>query len=152
MKNKYDIVVASGGFDHLGANHVDLFRAAKELGEKLIVGMNSDDWLTRKKGKPFVESRENRMEVVRAIKYVDHIMNFDDSDNTAVDLLYRVRMLYPECHICFVNGGDRSKDATPEDTYCAENGISTEYGVGGDKKRFSSSWDQNAWLEFNKEN
>ncbi|NBU52946.1 MAG: hypothetical protein EBS33_00990 [Alphaproteobacteria bacterium] len=48
------IVLVTGGFDPLHAGHIDYFNQAQQLGDKLIVGVNSDAWLTRKKGKNFL--------------------------------------------------------------------------------------------------
>ena len=52
------IVVVSGGFDPLHSGHLNLLRQAKTLGEKLIVILNNDEWLTRKKGRPFMPFEE----------------------------------------------------------------------------------------------
>ena len=52
------IVLATGGFDPLHSGHISYLKSARELGDKLIVGLNSDDWLTRKKGRPFMPYKE----------------------------------------------------------------------------------------------
>ena len=80
--DKYDLVIVSGGFDPVHVGHVRMFEAAKALGKRLFCGVNSDDWLTRKKGKPFMKCAE-RMEILMAIRAIDYALPFDDSDGTA---------------------------------------------------------------------
>jgi len=48
------IVLVTGGFDPLHPGHIEYFKAAKKLGDELHVGLNSDEWLIRKKGRPFI--------------------------------------------------------------------------------------------------
>jgi cytidyltransferase-like protein len=84
------IVVVSGGFDPIHSGHLALLREASGMGDKLIVGVNSDAWLTRKKGKPFMDIHE-RKAILESIRWVDEVWEFDDSDGTACKLLYRVR-------------------------------------------------------------
>ena len=50
------VVLVTGGFDPLHSGHIAYFTAAKKLGDKLVVGLNSDEWLTRKKGRRFIFS------------------------------------------------------------------------------------------------
>ena len=87
------IVVVSGGFDPIHSGHLAMLREASGMGDKLIVGLNSDTWLTRKKGKPFMDIRERRA-VLESIRWVDEVWEFDDSDDSACDLLERVRNHY----------------------------------------------------------
>ena len=75
------IVVCSGGFDPLHSGHITYFRAAQALGDKLIVGINSDEWLQRKKGKPFMSWYERSL-IVGSIRFVDFTMSFDDDDDS----------------------------------------------------------------------
>ena len=49
-------VLVTGGFDPLHSGHINYFNNAKKLGDKLIVGLNSDDWLSRKKRTTIYES------------------------------------------------------------------------------------------------
>ena len=67
------IVLVTGGFDPLHSGHIEYFKDAKKLGGKLVVGLNSDEWLTNKKGKPFMPLNE-RMEIVGNLSMVDEIM------------------------------------------------------------------------------
>lgn len=143
MYKKKKIVVCSGGFDPIHSGHIRMLRAACLLGDILVVGINSDEWLTRKKGRPFMPWKE-RYEVIKAISYVDAIIEFNDHDDTAIDLLKKVKRSYPtsEYEIIFANGGDRTKDNIPE---MSVPGITFEFGVGGENKANSSSWILEEW-------
>ena len=99
----YDVVVISGGFDPVHKGHVRMVIKASELGKKVVVGVNSDAWLTRKKGKPFM-SQEERLEIMQAFKGVEEACLFDDDDNTASDLIRSVRKSNPGLLIAFANG------------------------------------------------
>lgn len=132
MKNT--IVAVSGGFDPIHSGHIELIYQAKAHGTHLIVGLNSDEWLTRKKGKPFMSFKE-RMAVVSAIKGVDRVMGFDDSDNTACDFLEKLKEQYPDSNIVFANGGDRTQENIPE---MSVSGIEFKFHIGGGKIASSS--------------
>ena len=133
------IIIVSGGFDPIHSGHIGHFKAAKELGDLLVVGLNSDDWLTRKKGKPFLPIEE-RLCIIRELKMVDLALAFDDNDNSSRDLIRRVLDLYSS-DVVFANGGDRTKDNIPEiETFGDDPRVGFEFGVGGDNKNNSSSW------------
>jgi cytidyltransferase-like protein len=129
------VVVVSGGFDPIHAGHISLIKAAAELGDYLVVGINSDAWLGRKKGSAFM-SWHHRAEVVGNLKQVDNVMSWDDNDDTATDLLERVKKEYPSDQIIFANGGDRTATNIPE---MAVTDIIFKFGIGGEDKRGSSS-------------
>jgi D-beta-D-heptose 7-phosphate kinase/D-beta-D-heptose 1-phosphate adenosyltransferase len=132
------IVLVTGGFDPLHSGHIAYFNAARELGDKLIVGVNSNEWLTRKKGAPFM-SWEERATIIAALYTVDRVINFNDDDNTARDAVRKVREIYPNHQIVFANGGDRNKDNIPEMDLLKEYlNLKFEFGVGGDKTNSSS--------------
>ena len=81
------IVVVTGGFDPLHSGHIAYFKEAKKLGNKLIVGINSDAWLTKKKGSPFLPFNE-RLEIVSNIDVVDEAIGFEDDElNSAADAI-----------------------------------------------------------------
>jgi len=150
------IIVLSGGFDPVHKGHLRMFREASNLGHQVIVGLNSDEWLTRKKGKPFMDFEE-RKEILEGFKYVNQVLPFDDSDDTASDLIRRVYDIYnSDAHeyeysdaghmgmidyyqIYFANGGDRTKENIPEIPVCKELDVTMLWGVGGGKIQ-SSSW------------
>ena len=137
------VVLVTGGFDPLHSGHIAYFNAARELGDKLVVGVNSDAWLTRKKGRPFMTSSE-RVTIIQHLDMIDHCLLFDDDDNSSKEAIKNVRMLYPDAHIIFANGGDRTSTNIPEmDTEVTN--ISFAFGVGGDNKANSSSWILDEW-------
>ena len=74
------IAVVSGGFDPIHSGHIDYIFEAKENADYLIVALNSDHWLSQKKGKPFMEFSE-RKQILESIKYVDEVIEFDDTGN-----------------------------------------------------------------------
>jgi cytidyltransferase-like protein len=136
-EKKYDIMILSGGFDPVHKGHVRMFRGARSMAHKVIVGANSDAWLVRKKGKAFMNWSE-RAEILKAFKYVDDVMNFNDQGGDAMDLLVRIQNLYPECSLAFGNGGDRSENNIPERGYCDSYNIDLVFNVGGGKVQSSS--------------
>jgi D-beta-D-heptose 7-phosphate kinase/D-beta-D-heptose 1-phosphate adenosyltransferase len=137
------IVLITGGFDPIHSGHIAYFKAAKKLGDLLIVGVNSDDWLTRKKGSPFMPFKE-RAEIVRNIIGVDYVIDFDDSDNSAKHAITMVRQSYPQDKIIFANGGDRTSINIPEMDLIDDN-LEFKFGVGGEDKKNSSSWILQEW-------
>jgi cytidyltransferase-like protein len=137
------IVLITGGFDPLHSGHIAYIKAAKALGDILVVGINSDAWLTRKKGAAFMPYAE-RSAVIRAITGVDFVIDFDDSDNSAKHAIWMVRQSYPHDKIIFCNGGDRTDKNIPEmDT--DDINIEFKFGVGGENKANSSSWLLQEW-------
>jgi cytidyltransferase-like protein len=137
------IVLITGGFDPVHSGHIDYIRAAKQLGHRLIVGINSDAWLERKKGRAFMPLRE-RGTIVSNIVGVDQVIVFDDSDNSASDAIRQVREQFPKDRIVFANGGDRTADNIPEMSINDDN-LEFQFGVGGEFKRNSSSWILEEW-------
>jgi len=137
------IVLITGGFDPLHSGHIAYFNAAKKLGDILVVGVNSDAWLTRKKGAPFMPYIE-RAEIVCNIVGVDFVINFDDSDGSAKRAIQMVRQSYPQDKIIFANGGDRTNDNIPE-MDIVDNNLQFVFGVGGFNKANSSSWILQEW-------
>jgi cytidyltransferase-like protein len=123
-------VIVSGGFDPLHSGHIAYLQAARNLGDYLVVGVNSDAWLICKKGRAFMPLKE-RMAVVRALGCVGEVMSFDDSDGTALKLIEAVKAKYPQDEIVFANGGDRTAGNIPE--MAAEN-VAFAFGVGGSDK------------------
>ena len=139
------IVIVSGGFDPLHSGHLEYFKYAKKLGDKLVVGINSDQWLLDKKGKNFLPFEE-RLALVEAIKDVDEAIAFNDEDGSAVNLIKIVSCKYNNDMIIFANGGDRSSGNVPELAYYDDDKrIKFVFGVGGEDKKNSSSDILNSW-------
>ena len=142
------VAVVSGGFDPLHPGHVKMFADARKYGQIVIAGINSDDWLTRKKGKPFMKF-EDRHYLVQSNQYVDLAMGFNDDDDTAINLLYKVSQAFSDCFITFCNGGDRGDSNTPEyDHFKSDSRFHCAFGVGGDYKYASSSDLLADWTRF----
>ena len=130
-------VIVTGGFDPIHSGHIEYFKSAKELGSILFVGLNSDDWLSRKKGKAFMPVEE-RKAIIESIKYVGHVFTFNDVDNTANDAIKYVKNYVPiNSTISFANGGDRTQTNIPE-MIEDHKGINFVFDVGSEKKNSSS--------------
>ena len=124
--------MVSGGFDPPHIGHVRMFQDAAKWGE-VIVAINSDDWLMRKKGYVFTPWSE-RAEIIREMRSVYHVVSFNDNDDTANQA---IKIHRPNA---FANGGDRKKKNTPEMDLCDKLGIQMLWGIGGKDKPQSSSW------------
>lgn len=140
---KKTIVLITGGFDPVHSGHISYIQAAKSLGDVLVVGVNSDAWLTRKKGRAFMPEHE-RCAVVRAMTGVDFVITFDDSDGSARDAIRMTRASYPGDRIIFANGGDRTAVNIPEMSV-NDPDLEFQFGVGGTDKMNSSSWILQEW-------
>ena len=137
------VTIVTGGFDPLHSGHIAYFKAAKELGNPLCVGVNSDEWLTRKKGKPFMTIDE-RMSIIKELKCVDIAIEFIDKDNSACDAIGTALEVYD--NVLFCNGGDRGSANTPEyEKYMNDKRVEFKWGVGGTDKKNSSSWILKKW-------
>jgi D-beta-D-heptose 7-phosphate kinase/D-beta-D-heptose 1-phosphate adenosyltransferase len=135
------IVLVTGGFDPLHSGHIAYFKAAKQLGNLLVVGINSDDWLSRKKGRSFMPASE-RKAIIENLYQVHKVIEFDDTDNSAVDAIKKVKNMFPRDQIIFANGGDRTPDNIPE---MVVDNVEFAFGVGGNNKKNSSSWILEEW-------
>ena len=131
------VVAVSGGFDPLHVGHVRLFEEARKLGDKLVVILNNDHWLRKKKGAVFMPQRE-RKELINALSAVDDVVVTKHvkgtKDMSVCDALQEVR---PRI---FANGGDRTKKNIPEILVCKDIGCKMVFGVGKGGKVQSSSW------------
>lgn len=137
------IVLVTGGFDPLHSGHIAYFKAAKELGDQLVVGINSDAWLTRKKGSPFMPWIE-RQRIIKELKMVDYTIEFNDDDNSSKSAIKLARQTWPDSQIIFANGGDRTHTNIPEMNIEDDN-VTFAFGVGGFNKANSSSWILQEW-------
>lgn len=135
------VVAVSGGFDPIHIGHIRMFKEAKALGDELVVILNNDNWLTDKKGGPFMSGAE-RKEIIESIQWVDRVVLTDHQPGeyfTDKSVCRALRELKP--HI-FGNGGDRKPDGdpVPEVEVCKELGITMVYNIGTGGKVQSSSW------------
>ena len=131
------IVVVSGGFDPIHSGHISYFQAAKKIGDKLIVALNSDNWLINKKDKCFMPFYERKI-IIENLNMIDQVIDFkDDEIGSCCNGLEKIKKNYPDDEIIFCNGGDRDISNIPE---MKVDGIKFMFGVGGDDKKNSSSW------------
>lgn len=133
------IVITSGFFNPLHIGHINLIREAKSLGDFLIVIVNNDAQVKLKGSMPFMAEQE-RMEIVRALKYADQVMLAVDEDAFVSETLKVIAKEYPD-ELIFAKGGDRNFDNLPESEkeVCKAFNIAVVNNVGGEKVQ-SSSW------------
>ncbi|QQG46332.1 MAG: adenylyltransferase/cytidyltransferase family protein [Candidatus Niyogibacteria bacterium] len=127
------VVMVSGGFDPIHVGHLEMFKEAKELGGKLLVVLNCDDWLVRKKGKFFM-NQNDRAELIKSIRYVDDVYVLQSDRNDVGEAIEKFK---PDI---FANGGDRKNEASiPEAKICKKLGVKMVFNVGRSGKIRSSS-------------
>jgi mannose-6-phosphate isomerase-like protein (cupin superfamily) len=85
-----------------------------------------------------------RVSIIQNLKMVDHCVLFGDDDGTAIEAIKNVKMMYPDAHIIFANGGDRTKENIPEMVF---DDVEFVFGVGGEDKKNSSSWILKEWSQ-----
>ncbi|MFC1722667.1 adenylyltransferase/cytidyltransferase family protein [Nanoarchaeota archaeon] len=128
-------VMVSGGFDPVHVGHLRMFREAKKLGDRLIVVINNDNWLKKKKGKFFMPE-DDRKEIIEAFRCVDEVVLTKHPENPEdMSVCNALKEIKPGI---FANGGDRFPDNTPEKGVCEELGIELAFNVGGGKVASSS--------------
>ena len=132
------ICLVTGGFDPIHSGHLRYFEDAKTFSDSLVVGLNSNEWLIRKKGQYFLPWHE-RADIISHLDIVDSVISWDDKDDSAKGAIAKCLEIADE--VIFCNGGDRGKENTPEVMGYGENHrVKFEYGVGGTDKLNSSSW------------
>ena len=142
------VIVVSGGFDPIHSGHIAYFKAARTYGDKLLVALNSDQWLENKKGKAFMPFIE-RNEIISNLSCVDEVIDFDDDEHgSAINALHKVKKIYPNDQIFFANGGDRNQLNIPEMSVA---GVEFLFGVGGNDKKNSSSWILKEWQYYHED-
>ena len=135
------IVICTGGFDPLHSGHVKYLNSAKKLGDNLVIGLNSDEWLARKKGQAFMPWSE-RATILENLHMTGEVIAFDDTDDTARDAIRVVQEKFKGTSIIFANGGDRTATNIPEMVF---HDVEFVFGVGGEDKSNSSSWLLEEW-------
>jgi D-beta-D-heptose 7-phosphate kinase/D-beta-D-heptose 1-phosphate adenosyltransferase len=139
------VVIATGGFDPIHSGHIAYFEAAAALGDILLVGLNSDAWLRRKKGRAFMPYAE-RSAIIKNLRMVHQVLELQDDDGSGADGIRQARALYPDAEIVFANGGDRNASNIPEMEIFADDArLHFEFSVGGDWKQNSSRWILDEW-------
>ena len=137
--------LVTGGFDPIHSGHISYFTRAKDFSDYLVVGINTEEWLTRKKGQYF-QSWVERAEIIRHLNMVDAVISYDDSDDSSCEGISKCLEIAET--VVFCNGGDRGKDNTPETIKYKDNPrVQFEYGIGGEDKRNSSSWILKGYFE-----
>jgi len=134
------VVITSGFFNPIHIGHINLIREAKNLGDFLVVIVNNDEQVEIKGKTPFMPEQE-RIEIIRALKYADEVFLSIDKDISVAKSLITVAKKYPEAELFFAKGGDRSFGNIPESEKkaCKEFKIKVINSVGGGKVQ-SSSW------------
>lgn len=145
MKTYY---IVSGGFDPIHEGHIELIKSAYMESDGVIILLNSDDWLRRKKGKEFM-TYYTRFVICNNLKGVIDVINFNDEDNTASDGIKKARVKYPNDNLVFANGGDRTQNNIPEIQTCKDCNVTLKFGIGGNTKANSSSWILKNWEKNN---
>lgn len=140
MTDKPKLVVVSGYFDPIHIGHLELFETAKQFaGENGIVVaiVNTDHQATLKKNKAFMQDSE-RVQICKAIRYIDDAMLALDKDRTVCKSLEYIASKYTTYNIYFANGGDQNNKTIKESSVCLNNNITLIDGFG--EKIQSSSW------------
>ena len=139
------LTLVTGGFDPIHSGHIKLINEANKYGD-VVVLLNSDQWLRKKKGKEFLPFVERKI-IMQNIKGVIDVIEFDDNDKSCIDGLKKAKEKYQNKIIKFANGGDRNDKTTPETKFCEQNNIIALWGIGGTEKANSSSWILKKWKE-----
>ena len=143
----YDKVsLVTGGFDPIHSGHISYFARAKDFSDFLVVGINTEEWLTKKKGQYF-QSWVERADIIRHLRMVDAVITVPDDDKgSACGAI--AKCLEIADIVVFCNGGDRGKTNTPEtDKYGDNPRVQFEFGIGGEDKKNSSSWILKGYFE-----
>ena len=139
------VSLVTGGFDPIHSGHIRYFERAKDLSDYLVVGLNGDPWLTRKKGQYF-QCWTERAEIVRNLSMVDAVISWDDSDDSALGAISKCLEISEK--VIFCNGGDRIKSNIPEvNGYSDDPRVEFKFGIVGEDKMNSSSWNHHGYFE-----
>ena len=140
------VSLVTGGFDPIHSGHISYFARAKDFSDFLVVGINTGEWLTKKKGQYF-QSWVERADIIRHLRMVDAVITVPDDDKgSACGAI--AKCLEIADTVVFCNGGDRGKTNTPEtDKYGDNPRVQFEFGIGGEDKKNSSSWILKGYFE-----
>ena len=142
------VSLVTGGFDPIHSGHISYFERAKDLSNYLVVGINTNEWLTRKKGQYFLPWIE-RAEIIRHFDMVDAVISWDDADDSALGAIAKCLEISEK--VIFCNGGDRMKSNIPEVLgYSDDPRVEFKFAIGGEDKMNSSSWILNDYFNRQK--
>jgi len=139
---KPEVACTSGGWDPIHPGHISSIMESINYGDLIVVIVNGDDFLTRKKGKPFqdqgkpFQDLKTRCQIVSAIQFVDFVIPFEiKDDNTVCQALEIIKPDY------FTKGGGDRKDPSsiPEWDVCQSNNTQVVFNVG-ELKYFLNDW------------
>ena len=132
------VSLVTGGFDPIHSGHISYFKRAKDLSNYLVVGLNGDPWLKRKKGQYF-QCFTERADIIRHLSMVDAVISWDDVDESACGAIAKCLEISEK--VIFSNSVDRTKTNIPEQKgYDDDPRVEFVYGTGGEDKMNSSSW------------
>jgi D-beta-D-heptose 7-phosphate kinase/D-beta-D-heptose 1-phosphate adenosyltransferase len=131
------LAIISGGFDPVHIGHIDIIQEAHATYGDVVIILNSDKWLSRRKGKPFM-CWDDRAKILLALKGVVDVIAVDDGDSTVCNGIIAVKQKYPDRNLVFCHGCDRKPSNTPETSLCGGLGIQVVWDLGN-KKTVSSS-------------
>lgn len=147
------LIIISGGLDPIHKGHIELIDKASKFGDVCVI-LNTDEWLTKKKGKPFM-CLEERIHIVSALHKVQHVWTQLDEDETVCKTIEKIVDFFKDPTrqatgkpygydaFLFGNGGDRAKLNTPEVDICIKLGVGLVWGLG-EKIQSSSDLIKNA--------
>ena len=140
------VSLVTGGFDPIHSGHISYFSRAKDFSDFLVVGLNTEEWLTKKKGQYF-QSWKERAEIISHLTMVDAVITVPDEEEGSACGAF-AKCLEIADKVIFCNGGDRGKSNTPEIIKYGNNSrVQFEFGIGGDDKKNSSSWILKGYFE-----
>ena len=133
------VSLVTGGFDPIHSGHLRYFERAKDLSEYLVVGLNTNEWLTKKKGQYFLPWVE-RADILSHLDMVDAVITVpDDEKGSACGAIAKCLEISEQ--VIFCNGGDRIKSNIPEVMgYGDDPRVEFKFAIGGEDKENSSSW------------
>jgi cytidyltransferase-like protein len=105
MTKKEKVIITTGTYDPLTLRELNFLKKCKARGDWIVVGVHSDWWMQWSQG-GFIQSYDERKDIVKSIKYVDEIFTFDDTDGTVCQLLKLVKYCYPNSDITYVSEED----------------------------------------------